>query len=329
MDDISDKRLVILDDSFDEELLKKKYPEAVITVSDKTSNMLMLIEGGKCDVALLDEKRAMRVTTINPHYVTLGSADLSPGISFFAVIPVHSFADESHLGIFDLGWWQDWGNRIERNLLDRKSLGLIVGGFYTTVIIFIFGAVFAVILACLLTYLYVNHRWLWLYRPLSWFVFTIHDVPSIVLMMFFYYVVFAPAHVDNGILVSIIALGVYSSGTLAKIFKLHIGQVGREQRESAKLLGFSSYQIYRYIILPQALKSMMPLVIAEMKVLLRATSYAGYIAQRDLVKAVDAIRAYTYDAFIPLLVISLLYLGLSWLIAKTFNMLYPKLFRHD
>ena len=51
-----------------------------------------------------------------------------------------------------------------------------------------------------------------------------------------------------------------------------------------------------------------------MKVLLRATSYAGYIAQKDLVKAVDAIRAQTYDAFVPLLIVSLFYLALSWVI---------------
>ena len=95
------------------------------------------------------------------------------------------------------------------------------------------------------------------------------------------------------------------------------------------MLGFTPRQIYRYIILPQAVKSMLPLVIGEMKVLLRATSYAGYIAQKDLVKAVDAIRAQTFDAFVPLLIVGLIYLVLSWMIARLFNLLYIKLFRHD
>jgi glutamate transport system permease protein len=178
-----------------------------------------------------------------------------------------------------------------------------------------------------LTYLHVNHKWQWLYRPLHWFVATIHDVPAVVLMMFFYYVVFSASL--NGILVSIIALGVYTSGTLTKIFKIHIKQVGKEQYEAGRMLGFTPKQIYRLIILPQAVKSMLPLVVGEMKVLLRATSYAGYIAQKDLVKAVDSIRTQTEDVFLPLLFISLLYLFLSWLIVKVFHLLHVKLFCYD
>ena len=133
----------------------------------------------------------------------------------------------------------------------------------------------------------------------------------------------------NGILVSIIALGVYTSGTLTKIFKIHIKQVGKEQYEAGRMLGFTPKQIYRLIILPQAVKSMLPLVVGEMKVLLRATSYAGYIAQKDLVKAVDSIRTQTEDVFLPLLFISLLYLFLSWLIVKVFHLLHVKLFCYD
>ena len=217
--------------------------------------------------------------------------------------------------------------QIHRNFLAEDALQLILGGFQNTLVIFFFGAIWALVLAMFLTYLHVNHKWQWLYRPLHWFVATIHDVPAVVLMMFFYYVVFSASL--NGILVSIIALGVYTSGTLTKIFKIHIKQVGKEQYEAGRMLGFTPKQIYRLIILPQAVKSMLPLVVGEMKVLLRATSYAGYIAQKDLVKAVDSIRTQTEDVFLPLLFISLLYLFLSWLIVKVFHLLHVKLFCYD
>ena len=226
-----------------------------------------------------------------------------------------------------LSWIQDWQEQIYRNFLADDALQLILGGFQNTLVIFFFGAIWAFVLATFLTYLHINHKWQWLYRPLQWFVATIHDVPAVVLMMFFYYVVFSGSW--NGVVVSIIALGVYTSGTLTKLFKIHIHQVGKEQYESGRMLGFTSRQIYRLIILPQAIKNMLPLVVGEMKVLLRATSYAGYIAQKDLVKAVDGIRAQTEDVFLPLLFISLLYLFLSWLIAKVFQLLYVKFFSHD
>ena len=226
-----------------------------------------------------------------------------------------------------LSWLQDCQEQIHRNFLTDEALSLLLHGFQNTLVIFFFGAIWALLLASLLTYLYINHKWQWLFRPLNWFVATIHDVPAVVLMMFFYYVIFSGSM--NGVVVSIIALGVYTSGTLTKIFKIHIKQVGKEQYEAGKMLGFSSKQIYRLIILPQAFKNMLPLVIGEIKVLLRATSYAGYIAQKDLVKAVDSIRTETGDVFLPLLFISLLYLFLSWGIVKLFQMLNVKLFHHD
>ena len=230
------------------------------------------------------------------------------------------------LGISML-WLKDWKQQIYRNFLTDDALHLILSGFQNTLVIFFFGAIWALLLASFLTYLYINHKWQWLYRPLQWFVATIHDVPAVVLMMFFYYVIFSASL--NGIVVSIIALGVYTSGTLTKIFKIHIKQVGKEQYEAGRMLGFTSKQIYRLIVLPQAVKSMLPLVVGEMKVLLRATSYAGYIAQKDLVKAVDSIRAQTEDVFIPLLFVSLLYLLLSWMIGKIFHLLYVKFFYYD
>ena len=230
------------------------------------------------------------------------------------------------LGISML-WLKDWEQQIYRNFLTDDALHLILSGFQNTLVIFFFGAIWALLLASFLTYLYINHKWQWLYRPLQWFVATIHDVPAVVLMMFFYYVIFSASL--NGIVVSIIALGVYASGTLTKIFKIHIKQVGKEQYEAGRMLGFTSKQIYRLIVLPQAIKSMLPLVVGEMKVLLRATSYAGYIAQKDLVKAVDSIRAQTEDVFIPLLFVSLLYLLLSWMIGKIFHLLYVKFFYYD
>lgn len=224
-------------------------------------------------------------------------------------------------------WLQDWKQQIYRNFLTDDALHLILSGFQNTLVIFFFGAIWALLLASFLTYMYINHKWQWLYRPLQWFVATIHDVPAVVLMMFFYYVIFSASL--NGIVVSIIALGVYTSGTLTKIFKIHIKQVGKEQYEAGRMLGFTSKQIYRLIVLPQAVKSMLPLIVGEMKVLLRATSYAGYIAQKDLVKAVDSIRAQTEDVFIPLLFVSLLYLLLSWMIGKIFHLLYVKFFYYD
>ena len=226
-----------------------------------------------------------------------------------------------------MSWLQELQEQFYRNFLTDEALHLIWGGLQNTLVIFVFGAIWAFVLGSFLAYLHINHKWQWLYHPLHWFVAKIHDVPAVVLMMFFYYVVFSGSM--NGVFVSIIALGVYTSGSLEKIFNIHIKQVGKEQYETGCMLGFTSRQIYRFIILPQAAKNILPLATGELKVLLRATSYAGYIAQKDLVKAVDTIRAHTEDVFMPLLFTAILYLMLSRLIEKVLHLLYEKCFCYD
>lgn len=327
LSDIVDKRLGILAETMDKEQLAASYPKASVKVYDKAVNLFMDMETNRCDVAVLNEETAIHVMSRNTDYTCLDKWETSDKERWYIVVPKDLVDKEILSEINEDSWWNGWKDRIYRNLLAENAWKLILGGLYTTVIIFIFGAILAICLAAMLTYMHINHRWMWLYRPLHWFIFTIHDIPSVVLMMFFYYVVFSASL--NGVLVSIIALGVYTSGSLAKLFKIHIHQVGKEQYEAGRMLGFTPWQIYRYIVLPQAVHNMLPLVIGELKVLLRATSYAGYIAQKDLVKAVDSIRSETGDAFIPLLFISLLYLFLSWLIAKAIQWLNVKLFRHD
>ena len=219
-----------------------------------------------------------------------------------------------------------WGH-LEHVLFSQDMWSLILGGLKNTVVIFVFAAILAILLGAVLAYLSISHKWPWLYKPLSWFVMTIHDVPAVALMMFFYYVVFAGEM--NGIFVSIIALGVYTSGSLVKVFKVHILQVDRGQIEAGRALGLTKAQCYRHIVLPQAVKSMLPIFPGHLKQQLRATSYAGYIAQKDLIKAVSAVREQYDDTFLPLVIVSILYLILSWMISQVIQFLYIKFFKYD
>ena len=84
--------------------------------------------------------------------------------------------------------------------------------------------------------------------------------------------------------------------------------VDNGQFEAGRSLGFSYFRTMLYIILPQALKNVLPALANEFIVLLKETSVAGYIALQDLTKAGDIIRSRTYDAFMPLIAVALIYL---------------------
>ena len=299
-------------------------PGAEFKEYGKFMQLFLDLSAGRCDAAVVDSVMAAEATGKNSEYVLIGNVC---GTCYYAVVHESRCGHREQYGITSLGWWRNWKMRLERGLLNSDAAALLLKGLYTTIVIFFFAAIFAVLLAALLTYMAIKHKWVCVYKPLSWMVSVLHDIPPVVLMMFFYYVVFVSSGL-SGVVVSIIALGIYTSGSLYKIFKIHIMQVGKEQRESAFMLGLKERQAYHYVILPQALKSSMPLMAGELKLLLRSTSYAGYIAQKDLVKAADAIQSDTLEAFIPLFVVSLLYLFLSWAITELLYWLYKKLFVH-
>ena len=85
----------------------------------------------------------------------------------------------------------------------------------------------------------------------------------------------------------------------------------------------------RYIIMPQAFKNVLPALGNEFIVLLKETSVAGYIALQDLTKAGDIIRSRTYDAFMPLIAVALIYLAMVLIFTKLVNMLERRLRNSD
>lgn len=323
-EDFAGANVGLLNVELPQDSLLNVMPGAEFKEYGKFMQLFLDLNAGRCDAAVVDSVMAVEITGKNSEYVFIGNVC---GTYYHAVVHESRCGYREQYSITSLGWWRNWKMRLERGLLNGDAATLLLKGLYTTIVIFFFAAIFAVLLAALLTYMAIKHKWVYIYKPMSWMVSVLHDIPPVVLMMFFYYVVFVSSGL-SGVAVSIIALGIYTSGSLYKIFKIHIMQVGREQRESAFMLGLKERQAYHYVILPQALKSSMPLMAGELKLLLRSTSYAGYIAQKDLVRAADAIQSDTLEAFIPLFVVSLLYLFLSWAITELLCWLYKKLFVH-
>lgn len=247
-------------------------------------------------------------------------------IASTAPVGAESLAGDHAADVSTQGWAGKWSRLVEGIKL-QEVRGLIWGGLYTTAIIFFFAAIFAILLAMFLAYLGITQRCKLLYKPLQWFVVKIRDVPAVILMMFFYYVLFSGKM--NGIVVSIIALGVYTAGSLSVTFISAIKKVGQGQVEAGRVLGLSVRQCYRHIILPQAVKGILPQIVSALKIQLRATTYAGYVAQKDLVKAVDAIRIYTIDNTIPLILIAILFLIMGWIISNVIAWLYKQIFTYD
>ena len=97
------------------------------------------------------------------------------------------------------------------------------------------------------------------------------------------------------------------------------------QFEAGRSLGFNYIQTMWHIVLPQALKNVLPALGNEFIVLLKETSVSGYIALQDLTKGGDIIRSRTYDAFMPLIAVALIYLVMVMVFSKLLEVLERRL----
>lgn len=143
--------------------------------------------------------------------------------------------------------------------------------------------------------------------------------PVVVQLLFIYFVIFGSHDIDK-VVVAIVAFGVNSGAYVTEIIRSGINSIDPGQMEAGRSLGLTYLQTMRHIILPQALKNVLPALGNEFISLLKETSIAGYIALQDLTKGGDIIRSQTYDAFLPLSAVALIYLAIvmlfTWLLGK-------------
>ena len=156
----------------------------------------------------------------------------------------------------------------------------------------------------------------------------IRGTPVVVQLLIIYFVIFGNVNI-NKIPVAIMAFGFNSGAYVAEIFRSGIMSIDGGQFEAGRSLGFNYVQTMRYIIMPQAFKNVLPALGNEFIVLLKETSVAGYIALQDLTKAGDIIRSRTYDAFMPLIAVALIYLAMVLIFTKLVNMLERRLRNSD
>lgn len=146
----------------------------------------------------------------------------------------------------------------------------------------------------------------------------IRGTPVTVQLMITYYIIFAAS--NNKVLIAILAFGINSGAYVAEIVRAGIMSIDQGQFEAGRSLGFNFVQTMRYIIIPQALKNVLPALANEFIVLLKETSVSGYVALQDLTKGGDIIRGRTYSAFMPLIAVAAIYLILvmffTWLVKK-------------
>ncbi len=150
----------------------------------------------------------------------------------------------------------------------------------------------------------------------------IRGTPMVVQLLITYYIILRS--VDSKVLIAVLAFGINSGAYQAEILRAGIVSIDPGQMEAARALGLGYWRAMMRVILPQAVRNVLPALGNEFIVLMKDTSIVGYIALIDLAKGGDIIRSQTYSVYTPYLTVAAIYLVL----VMTFTWLLGKLERH-
>ena len=159
------------------------------------------------------------------------------------------------------------------------------------------------------------------------YVTIIRGTPAVLQLMIIYYIIFRTVDI-NPVLVGIIAFGINSGAYVSEIIRSGINSIDKGQKEAASSLGLTYRETMKSIILPQAIRNVLPALGNEFITLLKETSVAGYIGIVDLVKAADIIASGTYNYFFPLIIIAIIYLILTIGLSKLLTVFEKKVLDH-
>jgi len=156
----------------------------------------------------------------------------------------------------------------------------------------------------------------------------IQGIPIVVLLMMLYYIVFNN-EIMSALQICIIGFSLDFAAYVSEIFRGGIEAVPAGQARAAKALGFSPAHGFIKVILPQALKHILPVYSGQLISLVKLTSIAGYISVLELTKVSDIVRSRTFDAFFPLITTALIYFLMSYSLIGLMKIISNKILRRS
>ena len=211
---------------------------------------------------------------------------------------------------------------------------MLLNGLKLTVLISLCSVVIGIILGTIVAIIKVAHQNHQRSVPLkilnifaTVYVQVIRGTPTVVQLLIMNFIVFASSR--NPVAVAILCFGINSGAYVSEIMRAGINAVDYGQTEAGRSLGLSSFETMKSIVLPQAIKNILPALGNEFIVLLKETSIAGYISIQDLTKAGDLIRYATFEAFIPLITVALIYLIMDLGLSKLLTIFERRLAKSD
>ncbi len=157
----------------------------------------------------------------------------------------------------------------------------------------------------------------------------IRGTPMMVQLLVMGFVIMVPKTDFATVMCGIVTLGINSGAYVAEIARSGIMSIDKGQMEAGRSLGLNYVQTMWNIIIPQAIKNILPALGNEMITLLKDTSLVSVIALRDVTKQTQNIISITYKPFVPYISLALIYLIIVIIMTKLLNIFERRLRNSD
>ncbi len=195
-----------------------------------------------------------------------------------------------------------------------------ITGTVNTLLIAFLTVVFGVVIGTLLALMKISSNRLLKFVS-SAYIEIIRGTPILVQALIFFYLIQIPDFKIFGLdmarfIPGVIALSVNSGAYVAEIIRAGIQAVDKGQMEASRSLGFTSGQSMRYIIIPQAIRNILPALGNEFIVIIKESSILSVIGIVELMRSADIVKSAIYRPFEPLLVAALIYFVLTFTLSR-------------
>lgn len=160
------------------------------------------------------------------------------------------------------------------------------------------------------------------------YVDIIRGTPTMVQLLIIYYIIFASVPISRWV-VGVIAFGINSGAYIAEIVRGGILSVNIGQTEAGRSLGMTKSQTMIHIVMPQAMKNILPALANEFIVLIKETAVIGMVSNIDLVGAARKVQSQTYDFAYPLISIAVIYYVVIKILSIILNKFEARLRKSD
>ena len=218
--------------------------------------------------------------------------------------------------------------------IDQNGYTTVIEGLKNTLMIAIAGLIIGILIGTLIATVRVVPKYKLLPRVLNgictFYVELFSGTPMVVQLLIFYYVLFPIMGIQiNGVQVSMLVFGLNSGAYISEIMRSGIQSVDIGQMEGGRSVGLSFTTTMMKIVIPQAIKNILPTLGNEFIALIKETSVVSFVGAADLYKAFNVIGSNSYEFMVPYIVMALIYIVLVLVVSAAIRLMERSLKKSD